>query len=223
MNAYAKEIEQAAAYDPIVPARRHVFLLPAQRRVTSRSSLHVETAPGVFHQLCLETGELVGYQARLRHHIKKYVGEDTVLPKMAKHEDALNTAMEVHDRWADCFTYYADRILDLLDFGMDASAVRLLRWLCEGVSGRNIWFGYTHNAQQALGLSRPSLTRAIRALTAAGLVRVAQQGRGKPTRVDIHPWYVFKGDKQVQEQYLFDWVHDSERATHRCSPMGDQI
>lgn len=205
MNAFAKDIQQAAKSDPVVPLRRQSSL-PSQRLSSRRSLVQVGIAPGVFHQLYLETGELVGYQSRQPHRVKKYVGEDTVLPKMATHGEALGDAMRVHDRWASQCTYYADRLLDLLDTGVDGNAVRVLKWLCADVSGRNVWFGHTHAAQQELGMSRPTLTRAIGALTRAGLIRVAQQGRGKLTRVDIHPWYVFKGDKQAQEQYLSDWV-----------------
>lgn len=205
MNAFAKEIEQAAMCDPVIRARRKAGQGQFRQRVP-RPLLQVEIAPGVFHQLRLETGELVGYQPKKPHCINKYVGDDTVLPKMAKHEAALGSAMRVHDRWADRCTYYADRILGLLEHGMDGNAVRVLKWYCASVAGRNIWFGYTQSAQQDLGMSRPTLTRAISALTAAGLIRTTQQGRGKLTRVDIHPWYIFKGDKQVQEQYLADWV-----------------
>lgn len=210
MNAFAKAIEQAAKRDPVVPLRQSSP--PSQRQTSRRPLVQVEIAPGVFHRFSPETGELVGYQAGQRYRVTKRVGEDTVLPKMATHGDALADAMCVHDRWAHQCTYYAERVLDLLDSGIDGNAVRVLKWLCADVVGRNIWFGCTYFAQQKLGMSRPTLTRAIAALTNAGLVRVIQQGRGKPTRVDIHPWYVFKGDKQALEQYLSDWVREQVQA-----------
>lgn len=211
MNAFAKDIERAAKRDPVIPMRRQSSP-PSQGQSFRRSLVRVEIAPGVLHQLHLETGELVGYQIRQPHRVKKYVGKDAVFPKMATHGDALDDAVRVHDRWANQCTYYAERVLDLLDSGIDGNAVRVLKWLCADVSGRNIWFGCTHLAQQKLGMSRPTLTRALAALTSAGLIRVIQQGRGKPTRVDIHPWYVFKGDKQAQEQYLTDWVREQVQA-----------
>ncbi len=156
--------------------------------------------------LCVETGELVGYGTKGPHYVESYVGDETVYPKQAKNAQALRNAASVHDRYADSLTFYPDRLLDLLDAGVHTVAVRILRRLCESLTGRNVWFGSLTDVRVAMDVPERSFTRAVAELSAARLVVVRKLGQGKRTQVEVHPWYAFKGDRQLQQQYLSGWL-----------------
>ncbi|WP_145248754.1 hypothetical protein [Pseudomonas oryzihabitans] len=163
---------------------------------------------GEFIQVNPQTGELAHYApAAVRKHIVKlYQGSDTVFPAQAKSATQLARAVSAHDQWSTQLMYYADRVIDLLDQGVSSEAVRIFKHICPKLEGRNIWFGQLKELGDSLGLPERSVKRAVAELKAANLIRVEKQGRGQPSRVLVHPWYGFRGDRSLQDQYIKDWT-----------------
>lgn len=162
---------------------------------------------GDFFRVDTETGEVLGYPAPLRkHYVKLDQGSETAFPAQAKSATQLARAVSVHDQWSAQLMYYADRVLDLLDQGVSSEAVRIFNRLCNSLEGRNIWFGQLTELGDELGLTNITQRRAVAELKAANLVKVEKQGRGQPSRVLVHPWYAFRGDRALQGQYAKDWT-----------------
>ncbi|MGP0148142.1 hypothetical protein [Pseudomonas oryzihabitans] len=152
-----------------------------------------------------KTGEQLGDPVH-KHTIKLDQGGDTVFPAQAKSATQLARAVSVHDQWSTQLMYYSDRVLDLLDQGVSSEAVRIFKRLCGSLEGRNIWFGQLKELGDELGLAGRTAERAVAELKAANLIRVEKQGRGQPSRVLVHPWYGFRGDRSLQDQYIKDWT-----------------
>ncbi|EHK73197.1 hypothetical protein PPL19_03110 [Pseudomonas psychrotolerans L19] len=174
---------------------------------------HVQGLPvfvaidGDFFRVDTETGELLGYPAAIRTHtVELDQGSDTAFPAQAKSATQLARAVSVHDQWSTQLMYYADRVIDLLDQGASSEAVRIFKRLCSSLEGRNIWFGQLKELGDSLGLPERSVKRAVAELKAANLLRVEKQGRGQPSRVLVHPWFGFRGDRSLQDQYIKDWT-----------------
>jgi hypothetical protein len=140
------------------------------------------------------------------HTVDAYVGIDTVWPDRATNPDALRKALTPHDRWQDKRYYEEWRLLGLLDSGMGADSIRVMKHLCERVAGRNAWFGILSELDKALALPTRSRQRAFAALIAADLLRVEAFSRGRTTKVCIHPWYAWVGDRMAQATSLTRWV-----------------
>ncbi|KTT37012.1 hypothetical protein SB18R_13270 [Pseudomonas oryzihabitans] len=175
---------------------------------------HVQSLPvfvaidGEFFQVDTETGELRNYAPAVirTHTVELDQGSDTVFPAQAKSATQLARAVSVHDQWSTNLVYYADRVIDLLDQGVSGEAVRILKHICPKLEGRNIWFGQLKELGEELGLAGRTTERAVAELKAANLIRVEKQGRGQPSRVLVHPWYGFRGDRSLQDQYIKDWT-----------------
>ncbi|MDC3734362.1 hypothetical protein KDL27_00980 [Pseudomonas syringae pv. syringae] len=140
------------------------------------------------------------------HTVDGYVGIDTVWPDNATNPDALRKAMAPHDRWQDKRQYEEWRLLSLLDIGMGADSIRIMKYLCERVSGRNAWFGVLPELDADLSLPTRSRQRAFAALVAADLLRVESSSRGCAIKVCIHPWYAWVGDRMAQAASLARWI-----------------
>lgn len=168
------------------------------------------------HGKCLRvdssTGEVLGDLVP-KHIVELKQGSDTVFPAQAKSVTQLARAVSVHDQWSTNLVYYADRVLDLLDQGVSSEAVRIFKHICPKLEGRNIWFGQLKELGDELGQANITQRRAVAELKAANLMRVEKQGRGQPSRVLVHPWYGFRGDRSLQDQYIKDWIKQPEMQT----------
>jgi hypothetical protein len=142
------------------------------------------------------------------HSVDNYVGMDTAWPSKATTSDALLKATAPHDRWQDKLHLAEWRLLGLLETGVSADAVRILKFLCEKLVSRNIWFGQMVEVDCDLRLAERSRKRAVAELVAARLVWVGPSARSRQTKVCVHPWYGFKGDQAVQENLLKAWLAD---------------
>lgn len=140
------------------------------------------------------------------HTVDAYVGIDTVWPAHATNSDALLKATAPHDRWQDKRQFEEWRLLGLLDIGMGADSIRIMKHLCERVSGRNAWFGVLPELDSDLSLPTRSRQRAFAALVAADLLRVESSSRGQGVKVCIHPWYAWVGDRMAQAVSLVRWI-----------------
>lgn len=180
---------------------------------------HVQGLPvcvaidGEFFRVDTESGEVLGYPAAVRTHtVKLDQGSTrdaltgTVFPVQAKSATQLARAVSVHDQWSTNLMYYADRVIELLDQGFSGESVRIFNRLCSSLEGRNIWFGQLTELGDELGLTNITQRRAVAELKAANLVKVEKQGRGQPSRVLVHPWYAFRGDRALHGQYVKDWT-----------------
>lgn len=173
----------------------------------SRACILVRTAEGYF-VVDPDTGELLNADIKQprRREVSQDVGTDTAFPIDCTHSESLQNAASVHDAYADSPVFYADRVLDLLEFNISNNAVRLLKSLCQNVAGRNVWFGSICDLGKSLGLSQRAIERASAELAAHSLIRVEKLGRDRETKVRVHPWYGFRGDRSVQDQYIKDWT-----------------
>ena len=76
-------------------------------------------------------------------------------------------------------------------------AVKVFRQILLGLAGRNIWFGK---------LADIGTKREIGDLTRADLIRVIRQGKTMPTKVTVHPWYGWRGDRMSRQSYIGAWI-----------------
>jgi DNA-binding transcriptional ArsR family regulator len=159
------------------------------------------------------TGEILNQPTQHQRHLKRrdlrrfgYVGKDTPWPSLARNAEELLAATEAFDWYADQLTVSSRKILDLLHAGVSENAVRLFDHLARHIAGRNIWFGHIRDVSDSLGMAQRSTERAVQELEQHGLIRRKPQGRFWPTRIDLHPWYAWKGDYMPREAALQQWA-----------------
>lgn len=133
-----------------------------------------------------------------RHRVATDVGKQCRHPVDARTSEELAEILSVHDHWSDNLTVEPDKLLDLLEAGViSAGAIKLFRQILLGLAGRNIWFGK---------LADMGTKREIGDLTRADLIRVIRQGKTMPTKVTVHPWYGWRGDRMSRQSYIGAWI-----------------
>ncbi|MCY1280793.1 hypothetical protein D9M68_343550 [compost metagenome] len=148
------------------------------------------------------TGELLAVRKapQLRtHKITVDVGTQCRHPIAARTAEELFEILSVHDQWLGQLIVESDRLLDLMESGVaSAGAVSAFRQILKGLAGRNFWFGR---------LADVGTRREVAELAEAGLIRITQQG-GKtlPTKIAVHPWYGWRGDRSVRQAHLNGWL-----------------
>lgn len=154
------------------------------------------------HQITFDTytGEILVSQKEVikRYKVTSDVGSQCRYPVDARTSEELTGILSVHDHWADNLTVEPEKLLDLLETGaISVGAIKLFRQILLGLAGRNIWFGK---------LGDVGTKREIGDLTGAGLIRVIRQGKTMPTKVTVHPWYGWRGDRMSRQAYIGDWI-----------------
>ncbi|WP_313337995.1 hypothetical protein [Stutzerimonas nitrititolerans] len=171
-----------------------------------------------------DTGEITlsiktaSKETLVRRDVKCYVGIDTRFPGEARDAEELMEALSVHDHWGNQLHFEAYNVLQLLDVGISGDAVRIFTFIAERLAGRNYWYGRLEDLDDQLGLSERTRKRAVKELVDANLMQVDPQGRGRPTKVSVHPWYAYRGDIAGIEPALKDWV-----ALHRRRSLGLEV
>lgn len=146
------------------------------------------------------TGEVLLSRKEIikRYRVTTDVGKQCRYPVDARTSEELAEILSVHDHWADNLTIEPDKLLDLLEAGaVSAGAIKLFRQILLGLAGRNIWFGK---------LADMGTKREIGDLTRADLIRVIRQGKTMPTKVTVHPWYGWRGDRMSRQSYIGSWI-----------------
>lgn len=146
------------------------------------------------------TGEVLLSRKEIikRYEVTTDVGKQCRCPVDARTSEELAEILSVHDHWADNLTIEPDKLLDLLEAGaVSAGAIKLFRQILLGLAGRNIWFGK---------LADMGTKREIGDLTRADLIRVIRQGKTMPTKVTVHPWYGWRGDRMSRQSYIGSWI-----------------
>lgn len=154
------------------------------------------------HELTFDirSGEILASQKVTvnKHTITTDVGTQCRYPVAARTSEELLEILSVHDHWIDNLSFEADKLLDLLETGeITAGAVKVFRQILLGLAGRNIWFGK---------LADIGTKREIGDLTRADLIRVTRQGKTMPTKVTVHPWYGWRGDRMSWQSYIGAWI-----------------
>lgn len=159
------------------------------------------------------------------HTVDGYVGIDTVWPAEATTAHALLKATAPHDRWQDNLHLAEWRLLGLLETGVSGDAVRILKFICERLVARNIWFGHLAEIDGGLRLAERSRKRAVAELVAARLLSVGSSSRSRQTKVQVHPWYAFRGDRSAQDNSLRAWLvgHPHFTGAKSGTPSGPQL
>lgn len=168
--------------------------------VSNRLKTTIDTTTG--HELTFDTytGEILVSQKEIikRHKVTTDVGSQCRHPVDARTSEELTEILSVHDYWADNLTIEPEKLLDLLETGaISVGAIKLFRQILLGLAGRNIWFGK---------LADVGTKREIGDLTRAGLIRVIRQGKTMPTKVTVHPWYGWRGDRMSRQSYIGAWI-----------------
>lgn len=175
-----------------------------------------------------ETGEILNppkeQMPRQTHDLRQFgdVGTETPWPLLARNAEELQAATEAFDWYADRLSVSPRKILDLLHEGVTDNAVRLFDYLSQHVAGRNIWFGLIGNLSHALNMPQRTTERALQELQENRLIERKPQGRFWPSRIDLHPWYVWKGDYMLREQALQAWASRSAKFGGETSPQASK-
>lgn len=161
----------------------------------------------------VETGEILNPTEQMQRRLPKrdlrkfaYVGIKTPWPASARDEDELWRAVEPFDWWMNQLMVSANDILQLLDVGLSDKAVRVFHYLARAISGRNVWFGSVAGLAESLGIPQRTVERALTELEQSQLIERKRQGRHWPLKVCLHPWYAWRGDRQIRGQALREWV-----------------
>ena len=161
----------------------------------------------------VESGEILNPTEQMQAKLPKrdlrrsaYVGITTPWPVSARDEDELWRAVESFDWWMGQSMVNAHNILQLLDVGLSDKAVRVFHHLARAISGCNVWFGSVAGLVEALGIPQRTVERALSELELWRLIERKHQGRHWPLKVCLHPWYAWRGDLQLRDQALQQWV-----------------
>jgi len=218
MSARLEQIKQIAhlAYVvPVAPKRKQLTVnrVAAEPTPVKASAVFVEDRFGRF-LVDTETGEVILADRKLpepkqiqQYRVEAYVGIDTAWPAKARDAAELTAALSPFDHWLDALHIDEGKILGLLDQGVSADALRILKYLAERLSGRNYWFGRMNEIDPALNMPTRSRERAVAELVKCSLIEVGATSKHWPTRVSVHPWYAFRGDLQAREQCLAAWAN----------------
>lgn len=151
-----------------------------------------------------------------------YIGKEPPWPLLARNAEELQAATEAFDWYPDRLSVSARKILDLLHTGVADNAVRLFDYMAQHVAGRNVWFGQIHDLSNGLDMPKRTTERALQTLQEHRLIERRSQGRLWPLRIDLHPWYVWKGDYMPREHTLQQWASRSAKFGGETSPQASK-
>lgn len=184
---------------------------PVLMPLRARPAVFVESK-GHHYVVDPATGEVISSSKQLPrkppapHVIGVYVGMDTRWPSTARDANELLDAVRPFDTWLENHYLSGQRLLDLLDAGVTASAVRVMRYVAGNITARNHWFGRIADLAEDLNIPPRTVERSLMELVSKKLIRRQSHGKSWPVRISVHPWYVWRGNIQGRDTALAAWI-----------------